>query len=292
MAVCSNERESDFLFIFKSISHGVNQLTGSTFTPEVLIADGSDAIRNAFQNFFNKNKMVTCWSHMRRNVEKKLKSLRTDSNKTKEILDDIDTLQLCESETVFRNVLSLFLKKWSKTEKEFTEYFENEWLTVLDSWYEGYYGAFTPSTNNQLEATNKVIKDEHTFRERHPLSRFLIVASDIVNKWSMSRNRNQIDPVVFSTEPTIPLAKWTNAYHFAKSSKSVLQLQSKRKGFTDYYIPAGDVVNITKNEIQRYKRKQWNSFTQFKELQFGIWKVTLPTIGSEWEMNFAIAPIF
>ena len=62
----------------------------------------------------------------------------------------------------------------------------------------------------------------------------------------MSRNQNQTDPVVFSTEPTIPLAKCTNAYHFAKSSKSVLQLQSKRKDFTDYYIPAGDVVNITK----------------------------------------------
>jgi hypothetical protein len=89
---------------------------------------------------------------MRRNVEKKLKSLRTNSKKIKKILDDI------------------------------TEYFENEWLTVLDSWYEGYNGAFTPSTNNQLEATNKVIKDERTFRERHTLSRFLTVASDIVNK--------------------------------------------------------------------------------------------------------------
>jgi len=108
----------------------------------------------------------------------------------------------------------------------------------------------------------------------------------------MSRNQNQTDPVVFSSEPTIPLAKWTNAYHFAKSSKSVLQLQSKRKGFTDYYIPAGDVVNITKNEIQRYKRKQWSSFAQFKDLQFGSWKVTLPNIGSEWKKGFCNCPNF
>ncbi|CAF3873774.1 unnamed protein product [Rotaria sp. Silwood1] len=292
LAVCTDEKEPEFEFIFKSISDGVNRITGSAFTPEVLIADGSGAIRNAFQKFFNRDKMVMCWSHMRRNVEKKLKSLKIDSKKTKEILDDIETLQLCESETVFRNVSSLFLKQWNKTEKEFTEYFENEWLTVLDSWYEGYNGAFTPSTNNQLEATNKVIKDEHTFRERHTLSRFLTVASDIVNKWSMSRNQNQTDPVVFSTEPTIPLAKWTNAYHFAKSSKSVLQLQSKRKGFIDYYIPAGDVVNITKNEIQRYQRQQWTSFAQFKDLQFGIWKVTLPNIGSEWKNGFCNCPNF
>ena len=128
-------------------------------------------------------------------------------------------------------------------------------MSVLDSWYEGYNGAFTPSTNNQLEATKKVIKDKHTFRERYTLSRFLTVASDIMNKWSMFRNQNRTDPVVFSTEPTIPLAKWTSAYHFAKSSKSLLQLQSKRKSFTDYYIPAGDVVNITENEIQRCNRK-------------------------------------
>ncbi|CAF2829451.1 unnamed protein product [Rotaria sp. Silwood2] len=182
LAVCTDEKEPEFEFIFKSISDGVNRITGSAFTPEVLIADESGAIRNAFQKFFNKDKMVMCWSRMRRNVEKKLKSLKIDSKKTKEILDDIETLQLCESETVFRNASSLFLKQWNKTEQEFTQYFEKEWLTVLDSWYEGYNGAFTPSTNNQLEATNKVIKDEHTFRERHALSRFLTVASDIVNK--------------------------------------------------------------------------------------------------------------
>ncbi|CAF4994214.1 unnamed protein product [Rotaria sp. Silwood1] len=108
----------------------------------------------------------------------------------------------------------------------------------------------------------------------------------------MSRNQNQTDPVVFSIEPTIPLTKWTNAYHFAKSSKSVLQLESKRKDFIGYYIPAGDVVNITKNEIQRYQRKQWTLFTQFQDLQFGILKVTLPNIGSQWKNGFCNCPNF
>jgi len=81
----------------------------------------------------------------------------------KDILENVDKLQLCESEFVFRNASSLFLMKWSNIEKEFTEYFENEWLKTLDSWYEG-YSTFSPSTNNQLEPTNKVIKDEYTFR--------------------------------------------------------------------------------------------------------------------------------
>jgi hypothetical protein len=146
------------------------------------------------------------------------------------------------------------MKKWRTREEDFSEYFENEWLISLGSWYEG-YNNFTPSTNNALEVTNRVIKDEHTFRERHTLSRFFISANEIVKKWSKSRNPNQTDPVVFSMEPTITLKKWTDAYHFAKSSKSVLQIQAKRKGFTDYYIPAGKTQNITKSEIQRYKRK-------------------------------------
>ncbi|CAF1490264.1 unnamed protein product, partial [Rotaria sordida] len=166
-----------------------------------------------------------------------------------------------------------------------------EWLKTRDSWYEG-YNNFTPSTNNSLEATNRVIKDEHTFRERHSLSRFFIIANEIVNKWSKSRNQNQIDPILFSTEPTISLKKWTDAYHFAKSSKSVLQISSKTKGFTDYYIPAGEAENITNNEIQKYNRKKWTSFDQFKDLQFGIWKVTLSGNASQWKNGLCNCPSF
>jgi len=221
LAVCTDEKQPDFEFIFKSISDGVERVTHSNYTPEALTADGSGAIRNAYIHIFDNNKVVMCWAHMRRNVNKKL-SIVKNKETTQEILDDIDQLQLCESEKVFRNASSLFLKKWISREEEFSTYFETEWLQNLNSWYEG-YNIFTSSTNNALEATNRVIKDEHTFRERQPLSRFFTIANDIVHNWSKARNPNQSDPVVFSTEPTITLKKWTDAYHFAKSSKSVLE---------------------------------------------------------------------
>jgi hypothetical protein len=128
----------------------------------------------------------------------------------------------------------LFMKKWNSIEKDFSEYFENEWLQTLDSWYGGYH-IFTPSTNNSLEATNKVIKDEHTFIERHRLSRFFTIAIDIVHKWSKSRNQNQTDPIVFSTEPTITLKKWTDAYRVARSkiqnSENFFQNQKTIRNF-------------------------------------------------------------
>jgi len=108
----------------------------------------------------------------------------------------------------------------------------------------------------------------------------------------MSRNQDQTDPILFSTEPTITLKKWTDAYHFAKSSKSVLQIPSNKKGFTDYYIPAGATETVTKNEIQKYKKKKWTSFDQFKDLQFGMWKVTLSHNGSEWKNGFCNCPNF
>ncbi|RNA37864.1 hypothetical protein BpHYR1_007202 [Brachionus plicatilis] len=40
-----------------------------------------------------------------------------------------------------------------------------EWLMTKDGWYEGLQ-LFTPSTNNSLEATNRIIKDEDTLLNR------------------------------------------------------------------------------------------------------------------------------
>ncbi|CAF3459757.1 unnamed protein product [Rotaria socialis] len=44
---------------------------------------------------------------------------------------------------------------------------------------------FTPTTNNALDATNNVIKQENTIRERLPLSRFKVLAFEIVKKWGV-----------------------------------------------------------------------------------------------------------
>lgn len=42
----------------------------------------------------------------------------------------------------------------------------------------------SPSTNNSLETFNKIIKDTNTLRERLQLSKFLVVAKEMVNEWS------------------------------------------------------------------------------------------------------------
>ncbi|CAF2976209.1 unnamed protein product [Rotaria sp. Silwood2] len=93
----------------------------------------------------------------------------------------------------------------------FINYFHNEWLKTNDGWYEGIQ-VYSPSTNNALEVTIRTIKDDGTFRERHVLSRFLTIASNIVNNWSIERDITSINENIFATEPTTSLELWTLSY--------------------------------------------------------------------------------
>lgn len=74
------------------------------------------------------------------------------------------------------------------------------------NWFEG-YKQFTPSTNNALEATNRVIKDEDTLRNRLPLARFLTTVTVMIEKWGKWNSLG----IVFALQPTISLETWTKA---------------------------------------------------------------------------------
>ncbi len=161
----------------------------------VLIADGSDAIRNAFSEVFGPDhSMAMCWYHMRERVIKKL-CLIEDKDLHSEIMDDVDALQLSKNKTIFDMAVKLFLKK-RKSQERFLDYFSSEWLGSKSDRYEG-LELYVPSTNNALEATNRVIEDEDTIRERLPLSRFTIVVFEIVNKWSKERNPTRVNAKKF-----------------------------------------------------------------------------------------------
>ena len=105
------KKKKDFEFIFKAIRNGLFKLDDSnTCSPNVPIADGSDAIRNAFTRIFASNKMVMCWAHMRRGVDKKL-CLIDDNNERRKVISDIEKLQICNSTHSFQLASELFLKK-------------------------------------------------------------------------------------------------------------------------------------------------------------------------------------
>lgn len=88
-----------------------------------------------------------CYVHVLRNVEKQ--KFNQKKSKT-DIVKDIGVLQLSPSRAAFKKNVKLFLKKWAKTEKEFTEYFKANWINKHCNWYEA-FAAYTPSTNNNVE---------------------------------------------------------------------------------------------------------------------------------------------
>ena len=58
---------------------------------------------------------------------------------------------------------------------------KKKWLTKEPSWYEG-AATDCPSTNNGIEATKAVIRQEHTLRERLSVEKFLECVSYMVDK--------------------------------------------------------------------------------------------------------------
>ena len=123
-AACSNEKENDFEFIFSCLRDGLLNLNLQMNERElILIADGAEAISNAFLKVFGiDHNVVMCWFHVRKNVEKKL-YLVEDKALHDVIMNDIETLQLSTNKKVFHIATRLSLKKW-KNEEKFLQYFQ------------------------------------------------------------------------------------------------------------------------------------------------------------------------
>lgn len=119
--------------------------------------------------------MVMCW-HMRKHTVKKIESI-VDKSEQENLVNDRKPFQLAQSEQIFLKASNLFIKKWMKKQPIFKNDFQNEWLTNLKELYEG-VGHFKPNTNNVLESTSNLVKNEITLRQRLPLSRFKVLACE------------------------------------------------------------------------------------------------------------------
>ncbi|CAF4537726.1 unnamed protein product [Didymodactylos carnosus] len=273
---------------------GMQKIGKNLLKPEALVCDAAPAIKNGFTKVFgNSFYQIMCWSHMKRKVENRVCHV-DDTNIAKELLEDIEILQLCNSSSLFELAITLFMKKWKYKNKEknqsvldFLQYFDDEWLQSNPGWYEG-VRLYTPSTNNALEAINRTIKDDGTFRERHVLSRFLTTASDIVRNWSIDRDPSSTNLKQFATEPTITLQLWTFSYQWAKSNKNIVCIPSGSKKI--YYIPARDLQSLTQTDLDRYKQQKFTTFNQFQK-SFDIWCLEMEN-NSHWKTSKCNCPAF
>ena len=215
------------------------------------------------------------------------------------IKQDICTLQLSESELIFETAYLLFKEKWLKINsnkiqiKKFFEYFEGEWIVKHPGWYEG-YAPGVPSTNNGLESTNRVIKDEGTYRIKLSLGRFLeVVKTNIVERWSIERDETKPFAKPFTEKVKIDHKLWVQSFHLSLDDRPTCHITDKQKKKTSFMSSGRcesgkqlvTATNIQK-EVKQYKnfktKKSWSSFDQFCDYQTRLWQSTFVEDEDKW----------
>lgn len=193
-----------------------------------------------------------------------------------QLLGDLDHLQLARSDMAFDAAAKLLIAKWKPISKPLVDYFEKEWLIENLNWHEGFMHK-TPSTNNAQEAFNKVIKDEHTLRERLDLSQFRILFLEMIMQWSVeyAQNLNSIN----CNQPTIDLKAWTAGYNFARSNVKITSSRSANK--ITYTVPLISVDDSVSTDINY---TGWKSFNDFKKYAFAVAHTTYehPVTSQNW----------
>lgn len=129
-----------------------------------------------------------------------------------------------------------------------------------------------PSTNNCLESWNRRLKEDRTYRQRIPLSRFLIHCCDWIKTWS---NSYKLKITKFVSEPTITLELWTKSYQWVKSKKRIEQ-PSLDNCFWTYKIPPRNQI-----AVENYKENffPWETFDSYNNSFQTFWIVKIPENG-------------
>lgn len=148
-------------------------------------------------------------------------------------------------------------------------YFEMEWLQKNRLWYEGASAHITtnvPSTNNAVESANRLIKDEHTLRERYDLGHFRSVLFDMLRAWSLAYLTGEKE-VHGSAE--IDLKQWTDAYLWAKLDESM-----KTTEHDDHIVHK--IPTDAKSSDFNGPNNNWTTFDEFKVENFKFNYVKFP----------------
>lgn len=210
VVVSTHERTEDFLFMFQKLKNIIYSLFEIDYKPSYLMSDAAPAIHNGFSQVFDNSEILMCWAHVRINVVKQT-SLLSNKKIKNEIMADLNLVQLSPDNETFKKSFELFCKKYV-AEERFLKYIKKEWIDKNGKWYEG-ASWFMPSTNNALESSNRIIKDQHTLRERLPVSKFKVVLAEMVAGWSISYKNNL---KIFKKIPTIDLPLWTSILSVGK----------------------------------------------------------------------------
>lgn len=259
-ACCSHERSFDFEFVFDCVKDAIKIHFAEDFEPEVLIADGADAIRNAYYDCFDTAKLdVMCFAHVLRNCHKRPFVSKNNKNL---ILDDIRKMQLAANPATFKMMSDLFLQKWTPFEPDFAQYFKKEWLGAHSNWFEG-AACYTPSHNNAQESHNAVIKRKVTLRRRLPMNQFMACMKDMTADISIQFSKGER---ALKSEPTIKRNTYEKAAAMLQNDfKAFKAKQAQNTNKTIFSVPSSRCAfeNATPSFYKTLVQKKWNSFDDY-----------------------------
>lgn len=276
-ACCSFEKKADYEFIFDAIKKSIKALFDEDFAPEILVSDAAPAIKNAFFASFHSSAKVniTCWAHVSRAIRQKCKGTGYEN----EIMNDIAILQLSSSRKIFNCATRLFIKKWKRHGLiDFCNYFKKEWVDKNSNWFEG-VAAYTPSTNNGLEAYNNIIKKFETFRQKLQFSRFIAMMTNMTNGVSTSFANGDR---VIASKRNVTIDQWRLASAFSideENRPSFIKNETEQK--ICFFVPSKKFIDaeyeLSKaNCSAALERTHYKNFEEYKNDGFNlVYLVTL-----------------
>ncbi|CAF0764771.1 unnamed protein product [Brachionus calyciflorus] len=291
-----HETHEEFSFMFQTIRELAQKIYSFNFDVHILLADAAMAITNGFISVFgNIEKRIVCWSHVERHIKDNLKGI--DKNTKSKIKADIVAIQTFTTTSHFSTAWQLFHQKWSNESnhnsssqliQNFLTYFSKNWLGEYTcGWYEEYAKGL-PSTNNSLESTNNVIKNEGTFRELLPMNEFLSCVQEFITNWSKDRDPKFITTKKFAEFPTVSTHEWTLAFQWVKLDKRIIKINHSENLF--YMCTSTEIIHeATKSEGKMYLDSNlWLTFDEYVSFINSIRFVTINT--SRWELSICSCP--
>ncbi|CAF1143649.1 unnamed protein product [Didymodactylos carnosus] len=259
MGVClisSDESSETFKTFFRGIQVWASTINNQAYTVSHVMGDGAAGITGAMCELPLARRLM-CWAHVIRKVRGHGTLIK---NKDKFLLveQDIMQLQLSFSDQIFVTAANLMINKW-KLDKElekFTDYFEQQWLTVLSFWYEGAC-ILTPSTNNGLESLNGRIKQHYTMRHKLPLSAFLQTAERMVKDWSIQNEQTPFGThITYKDDLDLEAVEWVKKV----DKTQILQLTT-----FNFVVPSKDQKINTSTWVNLLHSMAWDSYDHFKD---------------------------
>ncbi|CAF0968322.1 unnamed protein product [Brachionus calyciflorus] len=225
------------------------------FKPEILIADGAEAITNGFINAFNYKSidefnLVMCWAHVHRAIDTRTKSI--DESLRSQIRTDINLIQLSPN----------------------------------NGWYEG-FSVNIPSTDNGLESINGEIKLIHTLRTRLSVNAFLSNLENMLRHWSKYTLKEKI----FVGSVSFSQQSWKLASSFLNSGNALIKKIGNSENFilldkSDSILLNVDYVNSRYKKLENDKKINFDKLISFQSASKRVNLNTEDWSSSRFTCNF------